>query len=108
MTTIVVDKRFANKIILCSDNQDTEIWRAPCKKLYKITKGKNKGDVLGTTGACAPSLLLVELWKAGNEANMASFSDDEHLSLDVDEEFENVLVRKGKTYIISRLFIPVP
>lgn len=108
MTTVVVDKREPGKIILCSDNQDTEAaWLAYCQKIFPITEGLNEGDVIATSGDCPASILLINRWEAGNVPDMEMFDDSEVLTLDVGEDFENVLVSDGETYIIGRLFIPV-
>ena len=108
MTTIVVDKRDPGKIILCSDNQDTEAaWLAPCQKIFPITEGMNEGDVIATSGDCAACLLLVHRWEAGNAPDLEMFDDAEVVTLDADEDFQNVLVTEGETFVIGRLFVPV-
>jgi hypothetical protein len=107
MTTIAVDQRDPSKIKVCADNCNTEFWQEPCKKLYRIASGPNKDAILGAIGACAPALLVIDLITNGWIPNAKGYSDDERLSLDVDEDFEVLIVQMGRCYTMGRLFQPV-
>ncbi len=99
MTTIIADRRTG---VMVSDNQSTlENIKTPCRKVFRMTNGPNKGTLIGTSGERGPSLIFVEWYKTHGARD---FSDDLSACSE-DEEFLCILLTpKRKIFTVDRYF----
>ncbi len=113
MTTIVADRREG---IMVSDNQNTLAGiRTPCRKIYRINAGPNKGCLVGTCGNSGPSLAFVEWYEYHSKPSYEEgFDDNQTLGVgDDDEDFWCLILTPDKRILIGDRFmmteeIPVP
>lgn len=107
MTTVVVDRE---RRLMVSENQATTNsgeMMAPCTKLFWCDGGPHDGDIIGMTGHEGPSLFFVEWWMETEGRDCLSISNDAILDINHDlEDFECILLSKGRILVVDRFFIP--
>jgi len=108
MTTIVVDRR---RRIMVSDNQNTLGGiPTPCRKIFRIDEGPNKGTLVGTTGAPGPCFIFMNWYKHHSEHDFTEVMDDNAIlgiGYDDGEDFWCVLLTPdNKIMIVDRFFCP--
>jgi len=108
MTTIVIDRREGKMV---SDNQNTLAnVPTPCRKIFRMTHGPNKGTLVGTVGAPGPCFIFMQ-WYRYHEAHDQAFEermdDNAILGLDPEDDFWVVLLTPdNKIMIVDRFFCP--
>lgn len=108
MTTIVIDKR---RRVMVSDNQNTLGGiPTPCRKIFRMTEGPNKGTLVGTVGAPGPCFIFMHWYKHHSEHDFSDVMDDNAiLGVDIEdgEDFWIVLLTpENKIMIVDRFFCP--
>lgn len=107
MTTIVIDRR---RKIMVSDNQNTlDGIPTPCRKIFRMESGPNKGTLVGTVGAPGPCLIFMHWYKHHAEHDFAEVMDDNAiLGIDLPEDdfWIVLLTPDNKIMIVDRFFCP--
>lgn len=102
MTTILYDPDTGE---IAADSQDTAgMTKNDCIKLFRAN-----GHIIGTAGGSYAGLLFVRWFKEWEEEPDYDDRDDKPdlINLDMEEDFECIVVRPDKTcYTVNRLFIP--
>jgi len=100
---------------MVSDNQNTLAGiPTPCRKIYRMTKGPNKGTLVGTTGAAGPCFIFMEWYEQHSKHAFEDMMDDNQiLHVEEEDDFWCILLTPDKEIlIVDRFFcpeeIPVP